>query len=86
MGSRIYVGNLRIGISEETVAALFRPFGCVLKVVLPLGRDTGAPRGFAFVTMGSPAEAASALAAMTTTQVDGRSITLQPAEEVSCRH
>ena len=44
VGSHIYVGNLRGGTSEQSVAELFLPFGRVLRVLFPLGRDTGAPR------------------------------------------
>ena len=76
MGSHIYVGNLRYGISDEAVAEIFRPFGRVVEVLFPLGRDTGASRGFAFVTMGSPAEAAAALAATGPTVLEGRPVTL----------
>jgi len=76
MGSHIYVGNLRYGTSDEAVAEIFRPFGQVVKVLFPLGRDTGAPRGFAFVTMSSPAEAEAALAATGPRVLEGRPVTV----------
>ena len=81
MGTHIYIGNLRSGTSELAVAELFVPFGRVLKVLFPIGRDTGAPRGFAFVTMGSPAEAAAALAEMGAARLDGRLVSLQAAHD-----
>ena len=80
MNNHIYVGNLRGGVSEEALIELFLPFGRVMKVIFPLGRDTGARRGFAFVTMGSSAEAAAALDAIGHPELDGRAVTLQRAE------
>ena len=81
MGNHIYVGNLGHRVSEEAVADVFRPFGQVLRVLFPLGRDTGAPRGFAFVTMSSAVEAAAALAAIGAVVLDGRSVTLRAAQD-----
>ena len=83
MGSRIYVGNLRHGVTEDAVAALFGSFGDVTKVIIPVGRDTGEPRGFAFVTMSSSAQAAAALAAAPGVSLEGRSVTVQIAQEWS---
>lgn len=76
--ANIYIGNLGSAITEEHIAELLLPYGRVLKVVVPLGRDTGVRRGFAFVTMGSAAEAA-AVAAVSSVRFGGRQLTLQHA-------
>ena len=47
----IFVGNLPFRAEREDVIQLFAPFGEVLNCSLPLERDTGRKRGFAFVEM-----------------------------------
>ena len=45
----IFVGNLPFRAEQEDVMELFSPFGEVANCSLPLERDTGRKRGFAFV-------------------------------------
>ena len=47
----IFVGNLPFRAEREDVVQLFAPFGEVMNCSLPLERDTGRKRGFAFVEM-----------------------------------
>jgi cold-inducible RNA-binding protein len=60
----IYVGNLYVEATEENVRHLFQPFGNVASVTLVKNRDTGRPRGFAFVEMPNDIEAESAIKAL----------------------
>src|SRR5712692_3237233 len=57
----IYVGNLDFTTSEEQLQALFGAYGAVETVTIVTDRDTGQPRGFAFVEMTSPDEAQDAI-------------------------
>ena len=75
MGTRVYVGNLSFGTSEETLRAACGEGGRqVTRVSLPTDRDTGRPRGFAFVDFGTEADASSAISAMNGTLLDGAEI------------
>src|SRR5512135_1094638 len=70
----IFVGNLSVDISEQSLRILFEAFGQVLSVKIVKDRDTAIPRGFAFVEMSSDAEAQAAIAALNGTTVDGRCV------------
>jgi len=75
----IFVGNLSISTSEQALRALFAAFGQVLSVNVVNDRDTEVPRGFAFIEMGSDAEAQAAIAALDGTIVDGRRVSVNQA-------
>ena len=60
MSTRLYVGNLSFNSSADTIRQEFSALGEVTDVHVVMDRETGRPRGFAFVTMGSPAEATKA--------------------------
>lgn len=81
MGNRLYVGNLSFNSNAETVREAFSAFGEISDVHLVSDRETGRPRGFAFVTMGSADAAAKAIAGMNGTMLDGRSLRVNEAEE-----
>jgi RNA recognition motif-containing protein len=70
----IYVGNLSFGTTEETVRSLFEPYGTVDRVNIVTDRDTGQPRGFAFVEMPNDAEGERAIAAVNGRDVAGRTL------------
>src|SRR5258706_10280010 len=62
MGTRLYVGNLPFSADEEQVRELFAANGRnVVEVKLVTDRDTGRPRGFGFVEMGSSEDADGAI-------------------------
>jgi cold-inducible RNA-binding protein len=75
MGSKLYVGNLSYDTSEEDLREAFAADGrTVQEVAVVMDRDTGRPRGFAFVTMGNDADAKSAIAALDGQVLGGRTI------------
>ena len=75
----IFVGNLSISTSEQALRALFAAYGQVLSVNVVNDRDTEVLRGFAFIEMGSDAEAQAAIAALDGTIVDGRRVSVNQA-------
>jgi len=81
MGNRLYVGNLSFQTNTETIRAAFQAMGEVTDVHAVTDRETGQPRGFAFVTMGSAAAAATAIAEMNGAMLDGRMLRVNEAEE-----
>ncbi len=85
MGQRLYVGNLSFSTTTETVREAFAAFDEVTDVHMVMDRETGRPRGFAFVTMGTPAGAQKAIAGMNGAVVDGRPLRVNEAEERPAR-
>ena len=82
MGSRVYVGNLPFNVDEEQLRLLFAEGGReVLEVKIVTDRDTGRPRGFAFVDMASQEEAQTAINSLNGTEVGGRTLTVSMARE-----
>ena len=82
MGTRLYVGNLSYDSNEDSIAAAFGQDGrTVSSVHVMTDRDTGRPRGFAFVEMANEADAQAAIAAMDGTDLDGRSLRVNEAQE-----
>ena len=60
----IYVGNLTFDATEDQVRGLFEAYGPVDKVSIVTDRDTGQPRGFAFVEMTDDESAGKAMEAL----------------------
>lgn len=85
MGQRLYVGNLSFNTSEDTLRSAFSEHGEVTDVHLVMDRDTGRPRGFGFVTMGSDGDAQKAIEAMNGAMLDGRPLRVNEAEERQAR-
>ena len=84
MGSRLYVGNLPFSADEEQVRQLFAQDGRdVTEVKMITDRDTGRPRGFGFVEMGSSGDAEAAISALNGFSMDGRALTVNEARERS---
>lgn len=79
MGNRLYVGNLSYNTSSTDLQDLFSEHGTVSKVDVITDRDTGQSKGFAFVEMGSDAEAKAAIAALHERELDGRKLTVNEA-------
>jgi RNA recognition motif-containing protein len=61
MEVKLYVGNLAYSTTEDDLRTLFAQAGSVATVDVIKDRDTGQPKGFAFVTMGTQAEAQKAI-------------------------
>ena len=84
--SKIFAGNLSFDLTKEDVASLFAEAGTVTDVYYPDDKATGRPRGFAFVTMATPEEAARAIEVLNGRDVGGRALRVneaQPKEERS---
>jgi RNA recognition motif-containing protein len=82
MGTKLYVGNLSYSATEESIRAAFEADGRkVTEVAVITDRATGQPRGFAFVQMGSEADAQSAIAALNGKEMDGRTLNVNEAKE-----
>ncbi len=81
MGNRLYVGNLSFHTSPEAVQAAFAAIGEVREVSMPTDRETGQPRGFAFVTMGTAQAAADAISRLDGSMLDGRPLRVNEAQE-----
>lgn len=80
MMKSIYVGNLPFTASEDEVRDLFAQYGEVNEVRLITDRDTGRPRGFGFVRM-APSDADSAIEALNGTELGGRTLRINEAQE-----
>lgn len=76
----IYVGNLPFSASEDEVRELFSAHGDVKEVRMITDRETGRPRGFGFVRM-DPAEADAAIEALNGTELDGRTLRINEAQD-----
>jgi RNA recognition motif-containing protein len=82
MGTRVYVGNLSFNVTEDSLRALCSEGGRnVSRVSIVMDRDTGQPRGFAFVDFATEKDAQSAIAAMNGKQHEGRALTVNEARE-----
>jgi RNA recognition motif-containing protein len=79
--ARLYVGNLAYETTGEALRELFGELGEVADVHLVTDRDTGRPRGFAFVTMGPQVDAAMVIREINDRVVDGRNLRVREAEE-----
>ena len=75
----IYVGNLDVTTTENELRELFGAYGAVASVTMVQDRDTGTPRGFAFVEMREDAEADAAIKAIHGTTFAGRPLAVNEA-------
>jgi len=76
----IFVGNLPFRAEREDVIQLFAPFGEVVNCSLPLERDTGRKRGFAFIEMADEAIESTAIDGLQGTELMGRPLRINKAE------
>ena len=76
----IFVGNLPFRAEREDVIQLFAPFGEVMNCSLPLERDTGRKRGFAFIEMADEAIESTAIDGLQGTELMGRPLRINKAE------
>ncbi|HVZ87987.1 MAG TPA: RNA-binding protein [Polyangia bacterium] len=82
MGTRLYVGNLSYNVTEPELRDAFAEDGRnVVEVKVVMDRDTGRPRGFAFVEMGSDADASAAMSSLSGREIQGRPINVSEARE-----
>ena len=80
MATKVYVGNLSPNTTESQVLDLFKQAGNVVSCQLIMDKVTGKSKGFAFVEMGSEAEAAKAIADCNGKELDGRALKVNEAK------
>jgi len=83
MSNRLYVGNMSFTTTEADLRDLFAQVGTVADLKVMLDRETGRPRGFAFVEMSSNEEAQSAISQFNGREFGGRALKVNEAEERS---
>lgn len=82
MGTKLFVGNLNFTTTEEALKVAFSGNGrSVRGITIPSDRDTGKPRGFAFVDMATDIDAKSAIDALDGKDLDGRVLKVNAAQE-----
>lgn len=81
MGSKVFVGNLDYNTRKEDVQTLFAEIGEIRDVFLPTDRETGRPRGFAFVEYASEEDAAKSIEKFNGHQLGGRALRVNAAED-----
>lgn len=79
MNTKMYVGNLSWSATEQDVRELFAQYGTVTDISLPTDRETGRPRGFAFVTMETKEGMEAAMRALEGQEWQGRALTVNEA-------
>lgn len=81
MSERVFVGNLNYATSAEELESFLATAGNVLDVRIPTDRESGRPRGFAFVRFSSAAEARRAIEELNGQELGGRRLVVKEAEE-----
>jgi len=82
MGTRLYVGNLSFNTTEVDLREAFTQAGLnALEVKMVMDRETGRPRGFAFVEMADQASATKAIEALNRRELGGRELNVNEARE-----
>ena len=84
MEVKLYVGNMSYDTTEDQLRAMFAEAGTVVTVDVIKDRDSGTSKGFAFITMGSQADAQKAISMFNGKEVGGRQLavnTAKPREE-----
>jgi RNA recognition motif-containing protein len=79
MNTKMYVGNLPFKASEADLRDLFSQYGGVTDVFLPMDRESGRPRGFAFVSMDTPEAMTAAINGLNGQEFGGRALTINEA-------
>ncbi|ALF53496.1 RNA-binding protein [Nostoc sp. MBR 210] len=76
----IYIGNLSYQVTEEDLRLAFSEYGKVSRVQLPTDRETGRPRGFAFVEMENESQETAAIEALDGAEWMGRDLRVNKAK------
>lgn len=79
--TKLFVGGISYDTDRDGLRAAFEEFGEVLDAVVVTDRDTGQSRGFGFVTMADHKDAARAIKALDGSELDGRGIAVNVANE-----
>ncbi len=81
MSKKLFVGNLPFTVDEDQLRDMFSPFGQVKEIAVISDRETGRPRGFAFVTYENDQDAAKAIQELNGADCNGRPMKISSAEE-----
>ena len=81
IASKIFVGNLDYSTNETDLESLFSEVGTVLNVFLPSDRNTGRPRGFAFVEFENDEQVDKAIEKFDGEELSGRAMRINRAED-----
>jgi RNA recognition motif-containing protein len=81
----IYIGNLSFQAAEEDIREVFAEYGTVSRVSLPIDRETGRKRGFAFVDLSSDAEEDASIKALDGAEWMGRDLKVNKAKPRDAR-
>ena len=81
MGKKLYIGNLPFSATEDELRELFERHGSVDSINVIMDRETGRPRGFAFVEMSEASAAANAIRALDGTELGGRAMKVNEAQD-----
>lgn len=76
----IYVGNLSYEVTKEDLNSVFTEYGAIQRVQLPTDRETGRPRGFAFVELSNDTEETAAIDALDGAEWMGRTLKVNKAK------
>ena len=79
--TNIFVGNLSFDVTQDELTSAFAQYGNVERVSIVTHRDTGQPRGFAFVEMTESREAENAIAGLNGAAMNGRTLNVNQAAE-----
>ena len=80
MAKKVYVGNLSFDTTQDGLRELFEAHGQVATIDVIADRDTGRPRGFAFIEMMTEAGANAVIGALNGQEVDGRALKVAQAK------
>ena len=80
MQKKLYVGGLSYSVTDEQLRSLFAAHGTVESASVVRDRGSDTSRGFGFVEMSSQEEAEKAIAALNSTQFEGRSLNVNLAK------
>src|SRR2546428_7680991 len=81
MSAKVFVGNLDFNTTKTEVQTLFSQIGEIRDVFLPMDRESGRPRGFAFVEFTSDEDAAKAIEKFNGYELNGRALRVNAAED-----
>src|SRR6476469_2355489 len=81
MAAKVFVGNLDFNTTKAEVQNLFSQIGEIKDVFLPMDRESGRPRGFAFVEFASDEDAAKAIEKFNGYELSGRALRVNAAED-----
>ncbi len=80
MSNKLYVANLAYTVTDTALRSAFEEFGPITDVFIATDRETGRPRGFAFVTFETAEQAKAAIAKMSGADLEGRALTVSEAK------